>query len=106
VRVRKYLGIREPKHAIPATLDPLLPLCIGQFAMRGIMRAAVDLNNQSRTVTQEVRNERAERRLPAKVRSLQRQATKLNPQRALGVCHQTPQSTRDDNCPLRLEMRG
>lgn len=44
-----------------------------------MVNAAIDFNEQARTMAKEIGNERAERRLPSKMSPLQRQATKLDP---------------------------
>ena len=62
--IAQHLVVPEPQHAVPLGFEEARAAC---FRLgRGIMLPAIDLDDQSRCVADEVGNEPADRHLPAK----------------------------------------
>ena len=86
----KHLMIRESKNGIAFSLEPRVPVLVGFPPRFKIVTLAVELDDQSRRMTDEIGDVVPQRYLPAKTETLDAMRLDVAPQQRLDASHSLP----------------
>jgi hypothetical protein len=86
----------EPKHAIAAASQVFVAPCVTFLIFILEMLRAIDLDDQSCIVTNEIHDERSDRRLSSKACAIETMSAHSVPDDPLGVGERPPQRPRAD----------
>jgi hypothetical protein len=85
------LLVREAQHRIALRSEPRIAFRVAILTRCEVVTLAIDLNNHTRRMAYEIRDEISDRRLPAKTKSVDIVSFEISPQQRLRARHRLSQ---------------